>query len=1212
VMSVKNKSKAQSVAQEKQTKNVGKEAVGEAATGTDGVSKGLAERLQSGSTGGGKADQPGKSAAKAGASAAPADSAAASAAAQAPASPSPDTKEADAGEGQAGEHGPGRRQAQPARARIAANDDLPSIGGLIYALQQRPSRSPFLFALGASVVWLLLGGAAGWALLTANAPEGAGLTALLQHPSALVALATVLVPIALFWFLALLVWRAQELRLMASAMTEVAIRLAEPDKLAEQSVASLGQTIRRQVAAMNDAISRALGRAGELEALVHSEVAALENSYGENELRIRRLIEELASEREALANNSERVSAALRGVGSQVSKDISTAGDQATKALAVATSNIAESLTAKSGKITAAMTAAGAAIDTKLAERGVKVAEALQETSRKASEAMDVKANSLFQSMTNVSNRLAKEVPDLLQKLDSEQQRLNAIIVSASDNFTALETALSQRTSQLDTTLQQRGEELKSTLVQGAGRIDDSLKQHGQELRTSIESGTARMDVALQKKTDELKATLAERIQALDSTVASRAKALDEAVANRAKALDSALANQAKAIDTAIAQRAGALDAAVANRTKALDATLGEHAKTIDGTLAARAHALEENLSARAHALEQNLETRISALDESLAKNTAAISQNLTQSTMAMNQVLAEGLDGVKQTSAQMAETSARATGDLNAQAKALKDVSTGLLNQIHSLTQRFEKQGQAIMTASQALDSSNARIDSILERRHSEISSLLETVSSKAQALDKMMRSYTGIIESSLVQVEARAKELAANLVQESTTQSRATIEEIERLRAESYTHTQQAVQELQSNFQSIAQQVAQQLNVLTQEFGKTTQEMRGTATQTASEIEATRQEMQRRMRDLPQETRQNTEAMRKAVSDQLKALGALSAIASQHKSSDVTPGPAPSAGNPAGGSTHTGAPPSGGGVPAAAPPSQLPAPGQDTHAGGGGLLARFAGSSARSSAPAATPPASGAPAAGAQQTPYPQSGTPAQAYQPPQPPAPTPAHAAGNGQDDMASVASGLASSLSSAGSGAAAQATPSPGPEAERPGGVRITGGPPPASSGSSREGWSVGDLLARASQPDDNQGFASPPPATGPQRAAQPAAASPAQPPANGSGDLRLTDLARALDQQTAADIWQKYQRGERGILSRHIYSGEGQAAFDEISSRYQYDPAFRDTVNRYLSDFEQLLGEAQQKAQDPATVLNYLTSETGRVYLMLAHASGRLN
>ncbi len=141
------------------------------------------------------------------------------------------------------------------------------------------------------------------------------MSGLLGSASALTAAVAILVPIVIFWFLALLVWRAQELRLMASAMTEVAVRLAEPDRLAEQSVASVGQTIRRQVAAMNDAISRAIGRASELEAMVHSEVAALERSYGENEIRVAGLISELATEREALANNSARVSEALKGVG---------------------------------------------------------------------------------------------------------------------------------------------------------------------------------------------------------------------------------------------------------------------------------------------------------------------------------------------------------------------------------------------------------------------------------------------------------------------------------------------------------------------------------------------------------------------------------------------------------------------------------------------------------------------------------------------------------------------------------------------------------------------------------------------------------------------------------------------------------------------------------------------------------------------------------
>ncbi|MCK5090599.1 MAG: hypothetical protein KAQ88_11535, partial [Hyphomicrobiaceae bacterium] len=177
----------------------------------------------------------------------------------------------------------------PPQRRLAApaNDDVPSIGGLIFALQQRPSRTPFLVALIASAVWFVVGGFFAYGVIANQVLDNGLLSA-----SALSATAAILVPIVVFWFLALLAWRAQELRLMASAMTEVAVRLAEPDKLAEQSVASVGQTIRRQVAAMNDAISRAIGRASELEAMVHSEVAALERSYGENEHRVRSLISE--------------------------------------------------------------------------------------------------------------------------------------------------------------------------------------------------------------------------------------------------------------------------------------------------------------------------------------------------------------------------------------------------------------------------------------------------------------------------------------------------------------------------------------------------------------------------------------------------------------------------------------------------------------------------------------------------------------------------------------------------------------------------------------------------------------------------------------------------------------------------------------------------------------------------------------------------------
>jgi hypothetical protein len=116
---------------------------------------------------------------------------------------------------------------------------------------------------------------------------------------------------------------------------------------------------------------------------------------------------------------------------------------------------------------------------------------------------------------------------------------------------------------------------------------------------------------------------------------------------------------------------------------------------------------------------------------------------------------------------------------------------------------------------------------------------------------------------------------------------------------------------------------------------------------------------------------------------------------------------------------------------------------------------------------------------------------------------------------------------------------------------------------------------------------------------------------APPPAQGGGQLRLDEIARAVDYRTATEIWQRFRSGERGVLGRHIYNPDGQATFDEIARRYGQENEFRVTVDRYIADFERLLGEAE--ARDPAGSMlqNYLTSESGRVYLLLAHASGRL-
>jgi predicted DNA-binding protein len=113
------------------------------------------------------------------------------------------------------------------------------------------------------------------------------------------------------------------------------------------------------------------------------------------------------------------------------------------------------------------------------------------------------------------------------------------------------------------------------------------------------------------------------------------------------------------------------------------------------------------------------------------------------------------------------------------------------------------------------------------------------------------------------------------------------------------------------------------------------------------------------------------------------------------------------------------------------------------------------------------------------------------------------------------------------------------------------------------------------------------------------------------PLGAGNQLRLGELARAIDQRTAADVWYRFRSGDRGALGRHIYSLDGQNTFDEVARRYDRDADFRMTVDRYIADFERLLGEAEASDPDGRMLQNYLVSETGRVYLLLAHASGRL-
>jgi hypothetical protein len=171
------------------------------------------------------------------------------------------------------------------------------------------------------------------------------------------------------------------------------------------------------------------------------------------------------------------------------------------------------------------------------------------------------------------------------------------------------------------------------------------------------------------------------------------------------------------------------------------------------------------------------------------------------------------------------------------------------------------------------------------------------------------------------------------------------------------------------------------------------------------------------------------------------------------------------------------------------------------------------------------------------------------------------------------------------------------PEPTPEPPPPAPVRPVTRPVGEAprEGDGRSGW-MSDLLSRASREE---------------RAPEPDAR-----PANRargtieSLDTISGDIARMVDHGAVVEAWERWRQGERGLFTAALYTPQGLQTFEEIRRKYRLEPEFKRTVDRYVEEFERLLSEVGRNDRDQALTRTYLTSDTGKVYTLLAHASGR--
>src|SRR6266545_1369883 len=249
-------------------------------------------------------------------------------------------------------------------------------------------------------------------------------------------------------------------------MAEVAMRLAEPESVARESIVTVGQAIRREVAAMGDGVERALARAAELETLVANEVSALEHAYNDNEVRIRALLQDLGSQRDTLVGQADQIRDAINSVHLDLSHDISQISELVAEQVDDASRRITHALSEKAEHITRALGSAGDLLDR------------LEKTSRETSQAISAASDRLTTTLNFKTDHIGDEFNEITANIHRMMsERLDRV----SENF-------AQKSAEMLDLMSNRSQELTELVIDTGNQLADTISSRIEEVNTTLKN----------------------------------------------------------------------------------------------------------------------------------------------------------------------------------------------------------------------------------------------------------------------------------------------------------------------------------------------------------------------------------------------------------------------------------------------------------------------------------------------------------------------------------------------------------------------------------------------------------------------------------------------------------------------------------------------------------------------------------------------------
>ncbi len=764
---------------------------------------------------------------------------------------------------------------------------------------------------------------------------------------------------------------------------------------------------------------------------------------------------------------------------------------------------------------------------------------------------IEQRAVSLLGGITERTAAIASELESRTAEMHSGIDQRTGGLIGGLDQRTALiANELDRQTAEIHGGFDQRATNLIHGLDDRASLIGSEMDRRISGIHSGIDQRAANLLGGMEARTTGLAGVLDERTGRIIQGVDEKAGAFIESLDKRAQMLVMAVEDKNRALSTVLSGQTQSISEAIDQKAERMSQILSERATAINASLGTGLLETQRNIEERTGELNRVLSERMREFNEVLENHAKPVVEAITARgndvTVRLGTLHQTVASDLNQLLTALSSTSDLMQKMLDTVGSRLSSMQETITTQARDLTQAVDKANRDVNISAQVSTSAQQKMDTLA-------TGLVATISGIAERFEEqglMLQHATRLIDSAQGNFSSTLEEKQEMLHSLATglVDRTQTIERTMNAFGEMMRKTLDETSEKSRGVGSIvATEIGSAIDQANMRFAKSVEVMRQAAADVQRDLEETREQMRRGVLELPDETRESAEAMRQVVSDQIAALRDLSSIVARS------------------------------GKAIELPPSQRVAA-----IGGGGST--FGRTNTRMAEPAAPslPPLSPAPLrqevtdsgrpfglpgslSGATAEPAPRTAAPVQARR----------------EEPSARPASPL----------------PQTGREAETAG----------------QGGW-VSDLLRRASREEDET-----PLRREQSKASQPRQAAPVQEPtlANRSplhvveslNSLSM-DIARAIDHNAFIELWDRYQRGERNVFTRRLYTLQGEQTFDEIRSKYAREPEFRAAVNRYVTDFEKLLADVSRNDRDQMMTQTYLTSDTGKVYTMLAHAAGR--